>query len=67
MTSAKPKRRTHLDADSTAISVEAERRIGRDFKAIFEARFQDKIGDGDPYAAAMADEDFFRFRLAYYF
>ena len=56
-----------LDTDSTAISVEAERRIGRDFKAIFEARFQDKIGDGDPYAAAMADEDFFRFRLAYYF
>ncbi len=41
-----------LDTDSTAISVEAERRIGRDFKAIFEARFQDKIGDGDPYAAA---------------
>jgi len=56
-----------LDTDSTAISVEAERRIGRDFKAIFEARFQDKIGENDAFAAAMADEDFLRLRIAYYF
>jgi hypothetical protein len=51
--------------------VEAERRIGRSFKAVLEARFIDKVGknDGeqDRFAAVLADEDSVRFRLAYYF
>jgi hypothetical protein len=61
-----------LDTDSTSLSLEAERRLGRSFKAILEARFQDKVGkndDGikDAFAAALADEDSVRFRLSYYF
>ena len=61
-----------LDTDSTSLSLEAERRLGRSFKAILEARFQDKVGakdDGtqDGFAAALADEDSIRMRLAYYF
>ena len=60
-----------LDTDSSSISVEAERRIGRSFKAVLEARFIDKVGknDGeqDRLAAVLADEDSVRFRLAYYF
>jgi len=61
-----------LDTDSSSISLEAERRIGRSFKAILEARFIDKIGEDDAgekdrFAAALADEDSVRFRLAYYF
>ena len=60
-----------LDTDSSSISVEAERRIGRSFKAVLEARFIDKVGknDGeqDRFAAVLADEDSVRFRLAYYF
>ena len=56
-----------LDTDSSSISLEAERRLGRSFKAILEARFQDKVGDDDEFAAAFADEDSFRFRLIYYF
>lgn len=61
-----------LDTDSTSISLEAERRLGRSFKAILEARFQDKVGENnagmqDGFAAALADEDSLRFRLAYYF
>ena len=61
-----------LDTDSTSLSLEAERRLGHSFKAILEARFQDKVGakdDGtqDGFAAALADEDSIRMRLAYYF
>jgi hypothetical protein len=61
-----------LDTDSTSLSLEAERRLGRSFKAILEARFQDKVGENDDgaqdrFAAALADEDFMRFRLTYYF
>ena len=61
-----------LDTDSSSISLEAERRLGRSFKAILEARFQDKIGENDDgeedaFAAALADEDSIRLRLAYYF
>ncbi len=57
----------NLDSDSTAISLEAERRLGQSFKTILEARLQDKVGDDDPLARANADEDYIRFRLAYYF
>ena len=61
-----------LDTDSTSLSLEAERRLGRSFKAILEARFQDKVGENndgvqDGFAAALADEDSIRLRLAYYF
>ena len=61
-----------LDTDSSSISLEAERRIGRSFKAILEARFIDKVGETDKgiqdrFAKALADEDSVRFRLAYYF
>ena len=61
-----------LDTDSSSISLEAERRLGRSFKAILEARFIDKVGENDDgeedaFAAALADEDSIRFRLAYYF
>ena len=56
-----------LDTDSSLVSLEAERRIGSHFKAIVEARFQDKVGDDDALAQANRDEDHFRLRLAYYF
>lgn len=56
-----------MDTDSSLISLEAERRIGSNFKASLEARFQDKVGEEDPLAAANRDEDHWRFRLAYYF
>jgi hypothetical protein len=61
-----------LDTDSSSISLEAERRLGRSFKAILEARFTDKVGATDTgqqdlLAKALADEDSVRFRLAYYF
>ena len=61
-----------LDTDSSSISLEAERRLGRSFKAILEARFTDKVGATDTgqqdlLAKALADEDAVRFRLAYYF
>lgn len=61
-----------LDTDSSSISLEAERRLGRSFKAILEARFTDKVGatdsgQQDRLAKALADEDSLRFRLAYYF
>ena len=61
-----------LDTDSSSISLEAERRLGRSFKAILEARFTDKVGATDSgkqdlLAKALADEDAVRFRLAYYF
>ncbi|MDA8524357.1 hypothetical protein N9L04_03010, partial [Alphaproteobacteria bacterium] len=61
-----------LDTDSSSISLEAERRLGRSFKAILEARFADKVGatdsgQQDRLAKALADEDSVRFRLAYYF
>ena len=53
-----------LDTDSSSISLEAERRLGRSFKAILEARFIDKVGENDDgeedaFAAALADEDSF--------
>ena len=56
-----------LDTDSTAISLEAERRLGQDFKIIVEIRAQDKVGDGDLFAAANADQDFARLRLQWFF
>ncbi len=55
------------DTDTTAVSLEAERRIANNFKLIIEARAQDKIGKGDKLAAAVADEDFIRLRLSWYF
>jgi hypothetical protein len=56
-----------LDTDSTAISLEAERRLGQDFKIIVEIRAQDKVGEGDLFAAANADQDFARVRLQWFF
>ncbi len=56
-----------LDSDSTAYSIEAERRIGQNFKVILEARVQDKVGDNDLPASLNADEDFLRLRLNWYF
>ena len=56
-----------IDTRSTAISVEAERRLGQSYKVTLEARFQDKVGDDDAFAEANADEDFVRLRLAYFF
>lgn len=56
-----------LDSDSTAYSVEAERRFGQNFKLILEARVQDKVGDNDLPANLNADEDFLRLRLNWYF
>jgi hypothetical protein len=56
-----------LDSDSTAYSVEAERRLGQNFKLILEARVQDKVGDNDLPANLNADEDFLRLRLNWYF
>jgi hypothetical protein len=56
-----------LDSNSTAISLEAERRLGQNFKIILEARVQDKVGDGDLPAALNGDEDFVRLRLNWFF
>ena len=56
-----------LDTKSSGLSLEAERRLGQSYKAILEARFQDKVGDADTLAQANADEDFIRLRLAYFF
>ncbi|MDC0131663.1 hypothetical protein OAI24_02220 [Alphaproteobacteria bacterium] len=56
-----------LDSNSTAISLEAERRLGQNFKLILEARAQDKVGDGDLPAALNGDEDFVRLRLSWFF
>lgn len=56
-----------LESDSSLISVEAERRIGARFKAIFEGRFQDQVGPEDSFALANEYEDHIRLRLAYYF
>ena len=56
-----------LDNDSTSLSLEAERRIGASFKAILEARVQDKVGADDRFASANADEDFIRLRFGWYF
>jgi len=56
-----------LDSDSTAYSVEAERRLGQNFKLILEARVQDKVGNNDLAANLNADEDFLRLRLNWYF
>ena len=56
-----------LETDSTAISLEAERRFGASFKAQLEVRLQEKAGAGDTIAQALKDEDMVRFRVAYYF
>lgn len=56
-----------LDSEASVISLEAERRIGSNFKAIIEARFQNEIGEDDSFAAANEDEGHFRLRLSYYF
>ena len=56
-----------LETDSTAISLEAERRFGASFKAQLEVRLQEKAGAGDTLAQALKDEDMVRFRVAYYF
>ena len=56
-----------LETDSTAISLEAERRLGASFKAQLEVRLQEKAGTGDAIAQALKDEDMVRFRIAYYF
>ena len=56
-----------LDSDSSVISLEAERRIGSNFKAIVEARFPGEVGDNDSFAAANKTEGHWRFRFSYYF
>ena len=56
-----------LDSDSSVISLEAERRIGSNFKAIVEARFPGEVGDNDSFAAANETEGHWRFRFSYYF
>jgi hypothetical protein len=56
-----------LDTDSTAFSVEAERRLGQNFKVILEARGQNYVGDDDVWANALANEDFVRLRLNWFF
>lgn len=56
-----------LDSDSSVISLEAERRIGSNFKAIVEARFSGEVGDNDSFAAANETEGHWRFRFSYYF
>ena len=56
-----------LETDSTALSLEAERRLGASFKAQLEVRIQETAGTGDTLANALIDEDMVRFRIAYYF
>ena len=56
-----------LETDSTAISLEAERRLGASFKAQLEVRLQDRASTGDTLAQALKHEDMARFRIAYYF
>ena len=56
-----------LDSDSTALSIEAERRIGASYKATLEARMQSKARETDGFALANKDEDFIRLRFGYYF
>ena len=56
-----------LNSDSSVISLEAERRIGSNFKAIVEARFPGEVGDNDSFAAANETEGHWRFRFSYYF
>ncbi len=56
-----------LDSKSASLSLEAERRIGRSFKAILEARSQIDSGENDRFAAALEDEGYMRLRLNYYF
>ncbi len=56
-----------LETHSTAVSLEAERRLGASFKAQLEVRLQEKAGTGDTLAIALKDEDMVRLRLAYYF
>ena len=54
--------------DSTAISLEAERRFGRNVKMIIEARFQDKVGETDLiFGPANRKEDMLRIQIALYF
>ena len=56
-----------LDSDASVFSLEAERRIGSNFKAIIEARLQGELGEADSFAAANEHESHWRLRLAYYF
>lgn len=56
-----------LDTDSSGYSLEAERRIGSQFKLTLEARGQSDLGDDDLFAQANKDEDFIRLRFGYYF
>ncbi len=56
-----------LDSQSASLSLEAERRIGRSFKAILEARSQIDNGENDRFADALEDEGYMRLRLNYYF
>ncbi len=56
-----------LETYSTAISLEAERRLGASFKAQLEVRLQEKVGAGDTLTQALKDEDMVRIRIAYYF
>jgi len=56
-----------LDTKSASLSLEAERRIGRKFKATLEARGQIDTGENDRFADALEDEGYMRVRLNYYF
>lgn len=56
-----------LDDHTTAVSVEAERRIGNQFKIALEMRFQTNTDPLDAVLHSIRDEDFSRLRLTYYF
>ncbi len=56
-----------LDHHTTAVSVEAERRLGDQFKLALEMRFQTNTDPLDPILHSIRDEDFSRLRLTYYF
>jgi hypothetical protein len=56
-----------LNSDSAGYSIEAERRIGSQFKLTLEARGQSDLGENDIFAQANEDEDFIRLRLGFYF
>ena len=54
--------------NTTALSLEAERRVGQNFKVILEARLQDKIGAKDLiFGPANRKEDMLRLQFAWYF
>ena len=56
-----------LDQHSTALSVEAERRLSNQFKLSLEMRFQTNVDERDPVFYGIRNEDFSRLRLTYYF